>query len=190
MDAWLREAVASVLQKSIGAFVHGIDAKHLGLNASAGDVVLDSLQLKLEAFEAFDLPLSVVRGTLGAVRVKVPWRNLGSEPMVVTVDRLYLLLAPKDGTGRDAEAERRRSTNAQREQLAAWEEGQDKKKEGAIGAFVGEQVEKLVRKVLQKLEISLTNVHIRVQHGSGASTEPLGDRTSRLCSTRDTEELP
>ena len=142
MDAWLKDAVASVLEKSLGAFVHGIDAKHLALNAAGGDVLLTSLQLKLEAFEAFDLPLSVQAGTVGSVRVKVPWRNLGGEPMLISIDKLYILLAPKVSEGYDADAERRAAATAKREQLDAWEEVQQKHKEGRLAAFVGEAVEK------------------------------------------------
>ena len=88
-----KAAVAAVLQKTLGPFVDGIDAKSLELSVWDGDVKLDQLQLRTSALAALELPLRVVGARLGSVRVQIPWRNLGGEPMIVTVDRLFLVLA-------------------------------------------------------------------------------------------------
>ena len=74
---WLKTIVAEVLHRLLGAFVHGIDADHLRLDAVGGDITLRSLSLNLEAFSALDLPLAVTGGTIRELRVKVPWTNLG-----------------------------------------------------------------------------------------------------------------
>ena len=88
---------------------------------------------------------------LAEIRVKVPWRNLGTERMLVSIDGLYLLLAPKAASTASLEAEANDAKTAKREHLAAWESLQEKKKESALQAFVGEKVEKLVKSVMQKL---------------------------------------
>ena len=47
-------------------------------------------------FKSVDVgEVRVLGGALGEVRVRVPWRNLRSESMVVTVDKVWLLLAPQ-----------------------------------------------------------------------------------------------
>ena len=95
---WLEESLSELLTKSLGAFVNGIDKESLGISVWNGDVCLKTLELKTEAFEALDLPMRVVGGTLGEIRIKVPWRNLGKAPLIVSIDRLFLLLAPKDAS--------------------------------------------------------------------------------------------
>ena len=97
---WLTSAVAEVLDKVLGGFVEGIDAESLKLSVWNGDIKLRGLLVKADAIEAHlaeaALPVRVVGATLGEVQVKVPWRNLGSEPMVVRLDRIFIVLAAKE----------------------------------------------------------------------------------------------
>ena len=171
MEDWLRGVVADkVLHKVLGKFVSGIDKDALDLDLGMGDISLHSLALNLETFEALDLPFHVAGGTLGQVRVKVPWRNITNEPTKIVIDRVYLLLSPKDASPVSADAREAAAAAAKREFLEGWEAQQERKREQkqGFGAYVGEQVEKLVRSILQKLQISITNVHVRIQQGEGA----------------------
>ena len=118
-----KAAVAAVLQKTLGPFVDGIDAKSLELSVWDGDVKLDQLQLRTSALAALELPLRVVGARLGSVRVQIPWRNLGGEPMIVTVDRLFLVLAPRKSTTAGVRRARRRRRRATRRSARSWRRG-------------------------------------------------------------------
>ena len=169
MEDWLRQAVATVLERVLGTFIEGIDVENLKLDALGGDVTLSSLRLRLSAFEALDLPLAVADGRLGAVRVKVPWRNLGKEPMLVSLQKLHLLLTPLPASASGPEAVAQEVASAlatKREALAAWESVQERGKDEGI-SWVDAQVDKLVRSLLQQLEIDITDVHVRVQQRDG-----------------------
>ena len=156
-----KAAVAAVLQKTLGPFVDGIDAKSLELSVWDGDVKLDQLQLRTSALAALELPLRVVGARLGSVRVQIPWRNLGGEPMIVTVDRLFLVLAPKSTTAAyDASKEAAASDEAKRAQLAAWEAEQ-----AAAAQVDASFAERLATRLLGKLVVKVTNVHVRVESG-------------------------
>ena len=156
-----KAAVAAVLQKTLGPFVDGIDAKSLELSVWDGDVKLDQLQLRTSALAALELPLRVVGARLGSVRVQIPWRNLGGEPMIVTVDRLFLVLAPKSTTAAyDASKEAAASDEAKRAQLAAWEAEQ-----AAAAQVDASFAERLATRLLGKLVVNVTNVHVRVESG-------------------------
>ena len=72
MPNFLESAVAEVLQKVLGAFVHGIDADRLQLSVWNGDVRLDALTLRTDVIDALPLPVRVVAGSVGEVRVTVP----------------------------------------------------------------------------------------------------------------------
>ena len=95
MGSWLENAVADVLQKVLGTFIKGIDRDSLNLSVWNGDVRLRGLELRTEVLEALQIPVHVLGASLGEVRVKVPWRNIGKEPLLITLDTLLVLVSPK-----------------------------------------------------------------------------------------------
>ncbi|GAU16711.1 hypothetical protein TSUD_199530, partial [Trifolium subterraneum] len=59
-----------------------------------GDVVLKDLKLKSEALNALKLPVTVKAGFVGTITLKVPWKSLGKEPVIVLIDRVFVLANP------------------------------------------------------------------------------------------------
>lgn len=59
-----------------------------------GDVELDNVPIKRTALRKFDVPVTVKAGLIGKLRLHVPWTRLRSQPWVLTVDDLFLLLEP------------------------------------------------------------------------------------------------
>lgn len=164
LEDWVRKAVAELLERLLGKFVKGINENSLRLNALEGDLTLENLALRHEAFEALNLPLAIADGQLAAIRVKVPWRNLHEERVIIEMHDVVLILTPKDISNAATAKEEELAIAAKRAALEAWEAVQEKE-EGLLSNFVGEQVEKLVRSLLQRLEVEVRNVHVRVQHG-------------------------
>ncbi|CDY67149.1 BnaCnng53780D [Brassica napus] len=69
------------------------------------------MQLKPEALNALKLPVKVKAGFLGSVKLKVPWSRLGQEPVVVYLDRIFLLAEPAtdvEGCSEDSIQEKKR----------------------------------------------------------------------------------
>ena len=83
--------LTSVLNKLLGEYVHGISAKDLSVAVFKGDVVLKNLRLKTEALNALDLPFVVRSGLVGKLSLQIPWRALGKQPVVATIERLYVV---------------------------------------------------------------------------------------------------
>jgi vacuolar protein sorting-associated protein 13A/C len=75
--------------------LHPSTPPSLRISIYKGDVVLKNLQLKPEALDGLDLPVTVRAGLLGSLTLKVPWSSLGTVPVEVKIDRLYLLASPK-----------------------------------------------------------------------------------------------
>lgn len=59
----LEGLAASILSKYLGAYVDGLQKENLSLSVGAGDVVLEHLELKKEALQELDLPVTVRAGT-------------------------------------------------------------------------------------------------------------------------------
>jgi vacuolar protein sorting-associated protein 13A/C len=78
--------VTELLRRHLGAWVEGLDSQKLKISVWKGDVVLKNLKLKPEALKGLNLPVRVHAGMLGTLRLKVPWHNLGKEPVMVEVN--------------------------------------------------------------------------------------------------------
>jgi hypothetical protein len=162
---FIEGVVADVLRKVLGAFVRGIDKHSLELSVWDGDVRLQGLELRTEVLDALSLPVRCIGGTLGEVRVCVPWRNLlGDEPMILTIDRVLLLLAPRTDDPEDTPDAAPAEAKAALADAA--EAAEEQKNAGAqMGPGL---VDKLVQRLVAKLQVSVTNVHVRVQGGPEA----------------------
>jgi vacuolar protein sorting-associated protein 13A/C len=101
----LEEHVAYYLEKYLGNYVKGLSKEALKISVWQGNVELTNMQLKPEALNALKLPIKVKAGFLGSVKLKVPWSRLGQEPVIVELDRIFVLAEPAtDIEGGDADA--------------------------------------------------------------------------------------
>ncbi|KAG0489310.1 hypothetical protein HPP92_008121 [Vanilla planifolia] len=86
--------VLYLLRKYLGEYVEGLSVEALRISVWKGDVVLKDLRLKAEALNSLKLPVVVKAGFVGTITLQVPWKSLGKEPVVVLIDRIFLLAEP------------------------------------------------------------------------------------------------
>ncbi|KAL5548798.1 hypothetical protein UlMin_004029, partial [Ulmus minor] len=86
--------VLHLLRRYLGEYVHGLSAEALRISVWKGDVVLKDLKLKAEALNSLKLPVTVKAGFVGTITLKVPWKSLGKEPVIVLIDRVFILAHP------------------------------------------------------------------------------------------------
>lgn len=112
----LEAQVAYYLNQYLGEYLSGLDTNSLQISVFAGDVTLTNLLLKPDALNALNLPVRVTAGLLGRLSLKVrrarfslpsasvgtmgtwqvSWTQLGSVPVEVEMDQLYILVQPND----------------------------------------------------------------------------------------------
>ena len=63
--------LAYYLDRYLGRYVYGLDAKALKVSVFSGDVVLTNLQLKPSALADLNLPINVKAGLVGKLTLKV-----------------------------------------------------------------------------------------------------------------------
>ena len=164
--SFLEGVVSDVLQSVLGNFIRGLDRSHLELSMWDGDMRLHDLELRTELLDALPLPVRVLCGSLGEVRISVPWRDLlGNQPMLISIDRVLLPLAPRSGDAEpteDAPAEAHDKSNQARVEAVEAVEEIHKAREQMSFA------DRIVHALTQRLQISITNVHVRVQGGPEA----------------------
>jgi vacuolar protein sorting-associated protein 13A/C len=57
--------------------------------------VLENLQLRKKALNSLGLPIKVKSGLIGSLQLKVPWHNIKNEPLIVTIQRVFLIAGPR-----------------------------------------------------------------------------------------------
>ena len=187
--------LTSVLNKLLGEYVHGISAKDLSVAVFKGDVVLKNLRLKTEALNALDLPFVVRSGLVGKLSLQIPWRALGKQPVVATIERLYVVAGFADDVeGDDALTVEERTERWEKAKAALRrreiDEGETRWLESAIAAEATPDdatknedakgdgwLAGMLDTVLGNLEVSISKIHVRLEGDlveTGSGNRPAG----------------
>ncbi|XP_031479692.1 uncharacterized protein LOC116250249 isoform X3 [Nymphaea colorata] len=168
--------VSHLLKKYLGDYVQGLSAEALRISVWKGDVVLRDLQLKAEALNSLKLPVIVKGGFIGTITLKVPWKSLGKEPVIVIIDRVFILAHPApDGRTLTAE-DRQKLFQAKLHQIEEAEstilEAKDRKYKLENASDGNSWLGSLIATIIGNLKISITNVHIRYEDSMTNSGHP------------------
>ncbi|XP_036331860.1 vacuolar protein sorting-associated protein 13 [Rhagoletis pomonella] len=158
--------VTDVLNKVLGDYVENLDKKQLKIGIWGGDVVLNNLKLKENALDEVDLPVQLVYGFLGKLVLKIPWKNLYSQPVIAQIEDLYMLVAPKQAVQYDAEKEEKYDLQTKQAALKALDDAHKKelmKNEAKPDATFSE---KLTAQIVNNLQVKISNIHIRYEDTS------------------------
>ena len=169
------------------ADVEGVDRDSLKVSVWSGKVTLTDLKLRREAIYALGLPVSIKAGYIKHVELSIPWNKLGTDPVVLTFDGVYLVAGPLDeGTAEEDEtaagewAWSRKRGRLQRlwqaaqlktAELKAEEPASPDGRAGADGKVEPRRdTLSLLTKIIYNLQFCLTNIHVRYEdrHHSAA----------------------
>ncbi|KAM5573225.1 hypothetical protein ABKV19_012985 [Rosa sericea] len=156
----LEDQVANLLQRYLGNYVKGLNKEALKISVWQGDVELTNMQLKPEALNALKLPVKVKAGFLGSVKLKVPWSRLGQDPVLVSLDRIFLLAEPEtqvEGSSEDAVQETKKN-RVQEMEMKLLEKAQQLKSD-VNKSWLGS----LISTIIGNLKLSISNIHIRYE---------------------------
>ncbi|XP_071939359.1 uncharacterized protein [Coffea arabica] len=158
--------VLHLLRRYLGEYVHGLSAEALRISVWQGDVVLKDLKLKAEALNSLKLPVTVKAGFVGTITLKVPWKSLGKEPVIVLIDRVFLLAHPAADSRSLKEEDREKLFQAKLQQIEEAEsatlEALSRSKPGSPSpgnSWLGS----LIATIIGNLKISISNVHVRYE---------------------------
>ncbi|CAG5116191.1 unnamed protein product, partial [Candidula unifasciata] len=167
--------VVELINKYLGEFVEDLDKSQLSIGIWSGDVVLKKLNLKESALDHFNIPVKIKAGHLGKLTLKVPWKNLYSEPVVVHIQDIYALTVPNTAVQYDAELDRQAQFAEKQARLAQiefqkkWEADKAKPRDPKQDSFV----EKLSVQIIKNLQIKVSGLHIRHEDSYNNPRRPI-----------------
>uniref|UniRef100_A0A914YP04 Chorein N-terminal domain-containing protein n=1 Tax=Panagrolaimus superbus TaxID=310955 RepID=A0A914YP04_9BILA len=153
--------VADLLNRFLGDFVDNLDASQLNIGIW-GDVKLNNLEIKNTALDELDLPIKLKYGFLDNLVLKIPWKNLYTEPVLANIDGLYLIVVPNVGVVYNKEKAEKRDQETKQKELLKLEEKrkyQRKPKDPAADTFT----EKMIAHLIKNLQVTIKNIHIRFE---------------------------
>ncbi|XP_052084958.1 intermembrane lipid transfer protein VPS13A-like isoform X11 [Mytilus californianus] len=157
--------VVDLINKYLGDYVENLDRSQLKLGIWGGDAVLQNLDLKESALDDLDLPVKIKAGHIGKLTLKIPWKNLYTEPVVATIDGLYALAVPNVAVKYNEEKEEKAKQESKQKKLQQIEDAKkleaekDKPKEVKKDSFA----EKMAAQIIKNLQVQVMNVHVRYE---------------------------
>ena len=88
--------VASVLSRTLGSFVEGINASDLNISLLKGSVSLQNVKIRPDVLQQLDVPVRVSAGIIGAIEIDASWTQLASKPLVVSLSKLHFFMEAVD----------------------------------------------------------------------------------------------
>lgn len=158
--------VAHLLNKYLGKYIKDLDSENLNVGIFNGTVQLTDLKLKAEALYELELPIEVKAGCIGKVSVDIPWLSLSSEPVLVHVEDVLILAAPIGDEPYDADRERllARACKSRRLEVLEAPLAELDKPRGFVENFLGT--------IMNNVQVSLQNVHIRYEDTVSSPKHP------------------
>jgi hypothetical protein len=170
----LEKLFASLLNTVLAEFIEpgNLSQENLQIGVWSGYVVLEQLVLKKNLFDRSKTPLSLSYGVVGRLELRIPWKNIGYEPVILVLDEVLLLVQPKYEWD-DVKVRNVREQAAKQAKLAAsafFSSAKGGAEPGAAAgcASYGEMMrgyllDTLMRKMIDNFEVHIKSVHVRYE---------------------------
>lgn len=104
-----------------------------------GNLQFHSLHLKKSLLERFGLPVEIVAGDIGTLSVTIPWTQLKTQPVKITIDDVYVLARARPQGKVDPEEDERVDQATKQEKLRSAEAVDNAASQ--VGGGVGDECE-------------------------------------------------
>lgn len=163
-DEMFEGIITNLLTKYLGQYIEGLDKENLKIGIWGGDVLLKDLEIKKEALNEFNLGIAVKKGYLGKLVLKVPWKNLKDQPVIVEIEDVLLIAKPQHSffAEYDPKKEEEAAQKIKQDKLSnaeAMKTFHEKGAEEENDSFV----QRLVSKIIDSIQVNIKNVHIRLE---------------------------
>lgn len=158
--------ISDVLNKFLGKYIENLDGSQLKIGVWGGDVELRDLDVKESALDELDLPVRLVCGHIGHLKLKIPWKNLFNERWEAAVEGVYVVVVPKTSIQYDAQKEEKLLHESKLTALQRVEDARLKQQEMEKGDQTANQdgfFEKLCSQIIRNIQIFIKDIHIRYE---------------------------
>uniref|UniRef100_A0A8C6PBQ4 Vacuolar protein sorting 13 homolog D n=1 Tax=Nothobranchius furzeri TaxID=105023 RepID=A0A8C6PBQ4_NOTFU len=168
----LEGLVAWVLNTYLGKYVSNLNTDQLSIALLKGAVELENLPLRKDALQELDLPFEVKAGFIGKIRLQIPFYRPHSEPWVISMSQLNLIIGLAQLQEYDAEEERRNEMERKKHLLTILEEKFKRECEQRGESYWYSVTASLVTRIVENIELKIQDVHLRFEDDISNSEKP------------------
>ncbi|XP_058059682.1 intermembrane lipid transfer protein Vps13D [Anopheles bellator] len=171
----LRELIAWVLNNYLGKYVENLNTAQLTIALLSGQVELENLPLRKDALRHFGLPLQIVSGSIGKVKLTVPVRAFRTASWCLYIDNVNVTCGPIDlEQNWNAEAEQQTEHDLKVASLDRIEAKWRAQRETPVteGSYYASSYSgwlnygtSLVTNIVENLQLTVNGIHIRYEDG-------------------------
>ncbi|KAI9532529.1 hypothetical protein NQZ68_031231 [Dissostichus eleginoides] len=159
----LEGLVAWVLNTYLGKYVSNLNTDQLSIALLKGAVELENLPLRKDALREFDLPFEVKAGFIGKITLQIPFYRPHSDPWVISMSQLNLIIGPMQLQEYDGEKEREEERERKTRLLKALEDKFKSECEQRGESYWYSATASAVTRIVENIELNIQDVHLRFE---------------------------
>lgn len=159
----LEGLVAWVLNTYLGKYVSNLNTDQLSIALLKGAVELENLPLRKDALREFDLPFEVKAGFIGKITLQIPFYRPHSDPWVISMSQLNLIVGPAQLQEYDRERDIDEERERKKRLLKALEDKFKNECEQTGESYWYSVTASLVTRIVENIELKIQNVHLRFE---------------------------
>ncbi|CAB1336324.1 unnamed protein product [Coregonus sp. 'balchen'] len=159
----LEGLVAWVLNTYLGKYVSNLNTDQLSIALLKGAVELENLPLRKDALREFDLPFEVKAGFIGKITLQIPFYRPHSDPWVISMSQLNLIIGPVRPQEYDEETEREAERERKKQLLKALEDKWKSECEQKGESYWYSVTASVVTRIVENIELKIQDVHLRFE---------------------------
>ncbi|KFB49228.1 vacuolar protein sorting 13D [Anopheles sinensis] len=171
----LRELIAWVLNNYLGKYVENLNTAQLTIALLSGQVELENLPLRKDALRHFGLPLQILSGSIGKVKLTVPVRAFRTASWCLYIDNVSVTCGPIDlEQDWNAEVEQQTELDLKVASLDRLEAKWRAQRETPVteGSYYASSYSgwlnygtSLMTNIIENLQLTVNGIHIRYEDG-------------------------
>ncbi|KAG7472195.1 hypothetical protein MATL_G00106290 [Megalops atlanticus] len=168
----LEGLVAWVLNTYLGKYVSNLNTDQLSIALLKGAVELENLPLRQDALREFDLPFEVKAGFIGKITLQIPFYRPHSDPWVISMSQLNLIIGPARLQEYDEQREREAEQERKRQLLQALEDKWKSECEQKGESYWYSVTASVVTRIVENIELKIQGVHLRFEDNFSTPEKP------------------
>lgn len=151
--------MSQVLAGLLGRYVKGIQKEQLKIGIWNEEVLLENVELILEAFDYLQLPFALKTGRIGKLSIRIPWKKLGWDPIIIVIEDVFVCACPREDSEWRSGSLDKRELAGKLAKLNAIELAKFSRRvtDNQTGQSL---LSYMSAKILDNIQVSIRNVHI------------------------------
>ncbi|KAJ7978120.1 putative Vacuolar protein sorting-associated protein [Quillaja saponaria] len=151
--------VGNLLSGYLSQYFKDIQIEQLKITVWNEEVLLENVELILEAFDYLQLPFALKQGRVGRLSIKIPWKKLGWDPIVIILEDIFISASQREDQEWSMDAVGKREFAGKKAKLAAAELAKLKKR--VCDSQAGQSfISYITAKILDSIQVSVRNFHV------------------------------